>query len=53
MTKLQFKQQVATSTDVLDARTSHSQAESNYLQALYGYMIAIAELERAVGRAQD
>ncbi len=53
MTKLQFQQQVATSTDVLDARTFHSQADSNYLQALYGYMIAIADLERAVGRTQE
>ena len=53
MTKLQFQQQVATSTDVLDARTFHSQADSNYLQALYGYMIAIADLERAVGRDRE
>lgn len=52
MTKLQFQQQVATSTDVLDARTFHTQADSNYLTALYGYMIAIADLERAVGRMQ-
>ena len=50
ITDLQYKEQIATSTDVLDARTELTQAESNYYSALYGYMIALADLERAVGR---
>lgn len=50
ITNLQYRQQVATSTDVLDSRTLLSQAESNYFRALYGYRIALAELERALGR---
>jgi outer membrane protein len=50
ITDLQYRNQVATSTEVLDSRSLLSQAESNYYRALYGYRIALAQLERAVGR---
>ena len=50
ITNLQYQQQMTTSTEVLDARTFLTQAETNYHSALYGYMISLAELERAVGR---
>lgn len=49
ITNLQYQQQVTTSTEVLDARTFLTRAEMNYYGALYGYMIAKAELDRAVG----
>jgi len=49
ITNLQYRQQITTSTEVLDARTFLTQAEMNYYGALYGYMIAMADLERAVG----
>ncbi len=49
ITNLQYQQQVTTSTEVLDARTYLTQAEVNYYGALYGYMMARAELARAVG----
>jgi len=50
ITDLQYKQQMTTSTEVLDARTYLTQAETNYYSALYGYMISEAELMRAIGR---
>ena len=50
ITNLQYQKQIATSTDVLDARAFLTQAETNYYDSLYGYMISLAELERAVGR---
>ena len=50
ITELQYQNQVVTSTDVLDARALLTQAESSYYHALYGYRIALARLERAVGR---
>ena len=50
ITNLQYQQQVATSTEVLDARAFLTQADNNYYDALYGYMVARAEMERAVGR---
>lgn len=50
ITKAQYAQQIATSSDVLDARTFLTNADSNYYGALYGYMISYAELERAAGR---
>ena len=50
ITNLQYQNQVITSTEVLDSRTLLSQAESNYYRALYGYRIAMARLERALGR---
>ena len=50
LTNLQYQQQITTSTEVLDARTYLSQAQMNYYGALYGYMISMARLDRAVGR---
>jgi outer membrane protein len=50
ITNLQYQHQVTTSTEVLDARAFLSQAETNYYRALYGYQIAVARLESAVGR---
>lgn len=50
ITNVQYQQQVATSTDVLDARTFVSQADTNYYNSLYGYLNAVAELNRVVGK---
>ncbi len=49
ITNLQYQEQMTTSTEVLDAQTYLTQAQVNYYNALYGYHIARAELERAVG----
>jgi len=49
ITDLQYKEGITTSTEVLDARTFLTQAEFNYHRALYGYRIAKAELQRAIG----
>ncbi|NOY67984.1 MAG: TolC family protein [Deltaproteobacteria bacterium] len=49
ITNLQYRQQVTTSTEVLDARSFLTRAEMNYYNARYGYMIAKAALDRAVG----
>jgi len=53
ITNLGYKHQVATSTEVLDARTDLTQADSNYYQALYGYLIALADLKRSIGESPD
>lgn len=50
ITNLQYQQQIVSSTEVLDARTFLSQAKTNYYSARYGYMISMAELERAMGK---
>lgn len=50
ITTLRYQQQIATSTEVLDATTASTQAQTNYYSALYGYEAARAELDRAVGR---
>jgi outer membrane protein len=50
ITDLQYKQQVSTSTDVLDARAFLTQADSNYSGAFYGFLDALAGLDRAIGR---
>lgn len=44
-----FKEQMATSTDVLDARTLLSRTMTNYFGALYDFKMAKAALERAMG----
>jgi len=53
ITNLQFNQQIATTTEVLDARTFLNQADTNYYKSLYGYLISLSELERAVGKNQN
>jgi len=49
MNEERYKQQVATSTDVLDAQTLLTQARANHFNALSDYNISWARLERAMG----
>jgi outer membrane protein len=49
MNEERYKQQVATSTDVLDALTLLTQARTNYFNALSEHNITWARLERAMG----
>jgi len=49
MNEERYKQQVATSTDVLDAQTLLTRARTNYFNALSEYNIAWARLEMAMG----
>ncbi len=49
MSELRYKNQLATNTNVLDARTLLTDTETKYYQALYGYNIQLAGLARAVG----
>ncbi len=50
ISNLQYRQQVATSSEVLDARTFLTEADTNYYNALYGYMIFLSRLKLSVGR---
>ncbi len=45
-----FKEQMATSTDVLDARTQLSETMTRYYNALYDFQLALAALDRAMGK---
>ncbi|WP_035587258.1 TolC family protein [Hippea jasoniae] len=49
VTNLRYKQQLTTSTEVLDAQTYLTKAKTDYYSALYGYYIAVAKLKRAIG----
>jgi len=49
ITRLRFQQQVASSTEVLDATTAQSQAQTNLHAARYSAWKAEAELARAIG----
>jgi len=53
ITQKQYKHQIATSTDVLDARTYLSGADTNYYTAVYAYLDAVAALDRAVGQSSS
>ena len=44
-----FREQVATSTDVIDAQTLLTKTRSDYYNALSDYKLALARLERAMG----
>ena len=50
LNKEKYNEQMATTTDVLDAQTLLTQAQSNYYNALSDYHIAKAKLGRAMGR---
>ena len=50
ITDLQYQHQVATSSDVLDARSFLTQADTNYYRAIYGYLEAVASLEWTIGK---
>lgn len=44
-----YKEQVATSTDVIDAQTLLTKTKSDYFNALSDYNIALSRLERSMG----
>lgn len=50
ITDERYKEQMATTTDVLDAQTLLSKTMTNYYSALYDFKIARAALMRAMGR---
>ena len=50
ITEEQYKEQVATQTDVLVAQTLLTQTLTSYFNALYDFKIAHAVLTRALGR---
>jgi outer membrane protein len=49
MTTIQYKEQLVIFLEVLNAQVLLSQARVDYYQALYGFKLAWADLERAVG----
>ncbi len=49
ITTLQYKEQVVIFLEVLNAQVFIAQTRADFYQALYGYEIAKAELERAIG----
>ncbi len=49
ITTLQYKEQVVIFLEVLNAQVFVAQTRADFYQALYGYEIAKAELERAIG----
>ncbi|MBN2688347.1 MAG: TolC family protein [Deltaproteobacteria bacterium] len=44
-----YKEQVATSTDVIDAQTLLTKTKSDYYSALSDYKVAVGKLERSMG----
>lgn len=49
ISQLNFSEGMATTLDVISAEAAYSQAQVNYSQALYNYVVAVAELDRAMG----
>ncbi|TET70268.1 MAG: TolC family protein [Candidatus Aminicenantes bacterium] len=47
--ELNFSEGLATTLDVSSVQAALSQAKTNYSQALYDYVISLAELDRAMG----
>jgi len=49
ITQLNFSEGMATTLDVISAEAASSQAQVNYSQALFNYVMAQADLDRAMG----
>ncbi len=49
MTSIQYREQLVIFLEVLNAQVFLSQSRVDFYQALYGYALALADLERAVG----
>lgn len=47
--ELNFSEGLATTLDISSAQAALSQAKTNYSQALYDYVISLAELDKAIG----
>ncbi len=47
--ELNFSEGLATTLDVSSAQAALSQAKTNYSQALYDYVVSLAELDKAMG----
>lgn len=47
--QVQYKNGLITSVELLSAEVGLTQAKTNYLQAKYDYMIAVAKLKKAIG----
>lgn len=53
ITRDRWKQGIASRLDLSDAELALSQAKSNYLQAVYDYLTASVDLDKALGRIPD
>ncbi|HEX2867411.1 MAG TPA: efflux RND transporter permease subunit [Ignavibacteriales bacterium] len=51
MTRSRWLKGLSRQTDLFDAELALTQAKTNYLQAVYDYLTAQAELEKSLGRA--
>ena len=49
ITRLQYGQQVASATDVIDSETTLTKVMNNYYKTLYTYKMALVDLDRACG----
>jgi outer membrane protein TolC len=47
---LQYKEGVVSLTDLLNAQTAMSEAETNYWQQVFGYRLAVLKLLKASGK---
>ncbi len=50
---LQYKEGVASLTDLLNAQTALSEAETNYWQQFFSYKLAVLKLLKTAGRIKD
>jgi outer membrane protein TolC len=50
---LQYKEGVASLTDLLNAQTALSEAETNYWQQFFSYKLAVLKLLKTAGRLKD
>jgi outer membrane protein TolC len=51
--ELNYSEGLATNLDVSSAQMALTQAKTNYSQALYDYVLALAQLEKAIGASWD
>ncbi|MBM7557335.1 TolC family protein [Halanaerobacter jeridensis] len=51
--EFKFKEGLITSLDLLNVQTSYQQVKMQYYQAIYDYNLAVAELNKAMGKIEE
>ncbi|OCL26509.1 hypothetical protein U472_10965 [Orenia metallireducens] len=51
--ELKFKEGIITCLDLLDVQTTYQQVRTQYYQAIYDYNLAVAELNKVIGKIEE
>jgi outer membrane protein TolC len=51
--EVSFENEMMTSVELMDSQLALTMARQNYYQSLYDYLVALAQIEKAIGQALE